>query len=276
LPDEAALVRLLQHYGTPFFEQNFLGRFWPVLGLALYMALSFNGALVAVRREARAWPMAVFPWLYFAVFAVANPLIFRWYLAPPLPFYFLLILIGLYSILTQLAGRLRWSDAAGRWLIAAPAAAFAVMSLAAWTFHPDHGAQGPAPEMAWYQLELYYADVGRSLANKVSPSTVIGAGDVGALGYFSGARILDTVGLMSPEASRYYPLSPDLYVISYAVPPKLILDYAPEYVVLLEVYGRQGLFLEPRFWASYDLVEKVDTDIYGSDGLLILQKQVEP
>jgi hypothetical protein len=123
--------------------------------------------------------------------------------------------------------------------------------------------------MAWHKLELLYAEVGRELEPRLTPETRVAAGDVGALGYYADARILDTVGLMSPEAVAYYPLDPALYVVSYAVAPQLILDQQPDYVVLLEVYGREGLFKDPRFLSRYDLIRKIPTDIYGSDGMLI-------
>ena len=97
-----------------------------------------------------------------------------------------------------------------------------LLSLNEWVLHPDHGPTSPAPDMAWHQLELYYETVGRDLAARgVTTQTVVAAGDVGALGFYSNARILDTVGLMSPEASAYYPLTPELYVINYAVAPQL-------------------------------------------------------
>jgi hypothetical protein len=73
-----------------------------------------------------------------------------------------------------------------------------------------------------------------------------------------------------PAVLSYHP---DLYTINYAIPPDLILDLRPDYIVILEIYGRAGLLKEPRFWDSYDLVEKIPTDIYGSDGMLILEKK---
>jgi len=138
---------------------------------------------------------------------------------------------------------------------------------------PDHGPNRPAPEMAWHALELLYTRIGQGLAGAGAQS-VVAAGDVGALGYYSGARILDTVGLISPEATAYYPLDPALYVITYAIPPPLILDARPNYVVLLEVYGREGLLRDAGFLADYALAERIDTDIYGSDGLLVYRRAV--
>lgn len=127
--------------------------------------------------------------------------------------------------------------------------------------------------MAWHQLELYYTQVGRELAPRLTPSSVVAAGDVGALGYYSNARILDTVGLMSPEATAYYPLDPSFYVINYAIPPQLILTQKPDYVVLLEAYGRTGLLQDPHFNADYQLIQLIDNDIYGSNGLLVYQRR---
>jgi len=158
-------------------------------------------------------------------------------------------------------------------VVAAPAA----LSLREWRLRPDHGLARPAPDMAWYKLELLYRQVADELAPEISQAQgetpTLAAGDVGVLGYFSGARILDTLGLNSPQSTRYYPLDPALYVINYAIPPQLILDELPDYLVILEVYGRAGLLQEARFWEQYRLRRKIPTDIYGSDGLLILERK---
>ena len=280
LAPDAAFIRMLQHYGTPFFEHEVLGRFWPLAGLMLYLALSLLAGVSLVRRQPRAWPLAAFPWLYALAYGLADPLIFRWYLAPPLPFYFLLILAGLQRVaddVAQAAARARRGARAprsGRVALAVAALVFAPLSLNAWTLRPDHGPTRPAPEMAWHLLELYYTEVGHTLAGRTGGLVTVAAGDVGALGYYSGARIIDTVGLVSPQASPYYPLDPALYVAgnNYAIAPELIFDTAPDYVVLLEVYGRAGLLRDPRFTDAYALDWKIETDIYGSDGLLVYRR----
>jgi hypothetical protein len=107
----------------------------------------------------------------------------------------------------------------------------------------------------------------------IQSGDVVAAGDIGALGYFTNARILDTIGLITPAAVEYYPIPDDLYVINYAVPPRLIQDQSPEFVVLLEVYGRRGLLREAWFPGSYRLLTALPTDIYGSDGLLLFQRR---
>jgi hypothetical protein len=47
----------------------------------------------------------------------------------------------------------------------------------------------------------------------------------------------------------------------------------PDYVVLLEVYGRNGLLKEARFAQAYELIDRIDTTMYGSDGLLVYRRR---
>jgi hypothetical protein len=75
--------------------------------------------------------------------------------------------------------------------------------------------------------------------------------------------------LITPETTHYYPADPDIYAINYAIPADLMLALDPDYVVILEVYGRRGLLPDPGFQSRYQLLAKLDTDIYGSDGMLI-------
>ena len=269
-----ALIRLIQHYSTPFFEDLALGKYWRLGGVFVYLGLALLGTRAALQRNPRAWLLALYPWLYLGVFAAANPLIFRWYLAPPLPFYFLFILAGLAKLADDLFKRPAFLLPSSL-LLTTAFALFFLFSLNEWTLTPDHGPQAPAPQMAWHRLELLYTQVAQTLVReqKVTPHTLIAAGDVGALGYYTQARILDTVGLMSPQASAYYPLDAALYTINYAVPPQLILDEKPDYVILLEVYGRNGLFRNAAFLAQYQRLETIPTDIYGSDGLLVFKRR---
>ena len=77
----------------------------------------------------------------------------------------------------------------------------------------------------------------------------------------------------SAVSTTYYPLPVDQYVINYAIPTALILDQRPDWIVVLEVYGRRTFLVDPRFQAAYVLDLKIDTELYGSDGLLIFRKK---
>jgi hypothetical protein len=82
--------------------------------------------------------------------------------------------------------------------------------------------------------------------------------------------------LNSPEAVPYYPLPESMYGTVYAVPPDLILSVRPELVILLEIYGRNGLFVDPRFQNEYRICGEYPTDIYGSRSMLVYCRKDVP
>ena len=272
----SSLVRLIQHYATPFLQHNYLGSTLGIgIGILLFPFLYAIGALRAWRSNRRVLAFILYPWLYFISFALPNPLIFRWYLAPPLPAYFLFILIGADQLLRSWFTRKERSPAA--WRRWSPALLLVLLPLAStltgWQLHPDHGPDRPAPNMAWFKLELLYQQAAAEFGPQMNTDTLLAAGDVGALGYFTPARILDTVGLNSPQTLRYYPLDDSYYVTNYAIPTNLILDEQPDFIIILEVYARRTFLQNARFQQQYELVKTLPTDIYTSDGMLLFRRK---
>lgn len=263
LPPNAALIRLLQHYSTPFLGHLTFGQVWIIIGFILFPVLYGLGILKVIRERLDAWAIFAFPILYLLAYSIANPLIFRWYLTPPLPIYFFGIFLGIERI------SIDFRKPVIPFIFAALAFG---LTLNGWTLRLDHGPTRPAPEMAFIKLELMYEQVGRDLENEIKPNEVLAAGDIGALGYFTGARILDTVGLITPQVASYYPLPESYYEINYAIAPGLILDNQPEFLVILEIYGRDELLEEPEFNENYFLRDVIETDIYGSNGMLVYER----
>jgi hypothetical protein len=260
LPLEAGIVRLLQHYATPFVGSVTLGTWWIGVGLILFPVLFGLGAIKVLREKPYVWPIFVYPWFYMLTFSVANPLIFRWYLTPPLTIYFLGIFLGSERLASDMKSKLPPI------ILAAVAL---TLTLLGWVLRPDHGPDRPAPQMAYIQLELHYQDAAKILQDHIQPGEILAVGDIGVLGYYTQATILDTLGLITPQATNYYPLPESAYVGNYAIASDLITDYWPDFLVLPEVYGRRTLLKEPEFIENYDLLETIPTDIYGSEGILI-------
>jgi hypothetical protein len=271
LGESAAFIRLLQHYSQPFMGNRLTGPVGVALGLVIFPVLFLLGTRPILKKLPSAWPLAVFPWFYFIVFSIPNPLIFRWYLTPPLPMYIFFILIGIERIIHGLAflnhKSLRQTAVIVLFMFLFPL--ISVMS--EWVAVPDHGARLPAPDMAWTKLEDLYARAADVVKRDWQPGDVVAAGDVGVLGWETRAPILDLVGLNSSITGKYYPLPASDYVINYAVPADLIMDARPAYMVILEVYGRNTVLQDTRFKEQYRLVEKIPTDFYGSDGLLVYE-----
>ncbi len=285
LPHTQAVVRLWQHYSTPFlehriFEQlpNGIGYFWPLPGLLLYLSLHLIGSIRIARRNSRALAICVFPLLYFAAFSIANPLIFRWYLAPPLPIYFVTILTAIDQIgsdLSTLLSAYIRPIFTHRVVAIIPLVFFTLSFVSAWELKPDHGPTRPAPEMAWHELELLYTRVTSNLTESLPADSVVAAGDIGAVGYFSGANVLDTLGLISTQAVAYYPLPAEQVVTNYAISADLIADLQPDYLIMLEVYGRRTVLQDERFIKQYTLIEELPTEIYGSEGMLVFERSAD-
>jgi hypothetical protein len=263
LPSEAGIVRLLQHYATPFLGHLTFGTWWIGAGLILFPVLFGLGALKLFREKPSSWPILVYPWLYMLTFSVANPLLFRWYLTPPLTIYFLGIFLGGERLASDIKSKL-------------PPIILTIIALAltlqGWVLHPDHGPDRPTPQMAYIQLELHYQRAAEILKEQIQPGQALAAGDIGVLGYVTKAHILDTLGLITPQASKYYPLNDSAYVGNYAIASDLINEYRPDFIVFPEIYGRKTLLEDDQFLESYDLIKTIPTDIYGSEGMLIFAR----
>ncbi|HLA45689.1 MAG TPA: hypothetical protein VJZ27_19740, partial [Aggregatilineales bacterium] len=274
LESTQALVTLMQHYAIPFQDQFTLGRVGVMIGIILYPALAAIGARWAFSRDYRALSMLLYPWIYFAVFAILNPLIFRWYLTPPLPAYFISIVCGVAALLQLLPER---RGMLARGVLLAASIVTVLFTLNSWTLSPDHGANRPAPEMAFHELELNYADMARLLRRDygVNEETILAAGDIGALGFYSRAHIFDTIGLVTEGTVPYYtPEVMQRIVVdgsNYAIPPDLILDRQPEFVVVMEWFVRKGLLQDEDFLQQYEQIHFIPTDYYG-DGMIAYRR----
>ncbi|HEY58967.1 MAG TPA: hypothetical protein G4O04_10640 [Anaerolineae bacterium] len=275
IPPKAALIRFLQHFATPFEGHRTLGIPWIGVGLVLYPSLFLIGARHLLPRTPRLWPWALFPWGYLAAYALANPLIFRWYLTPPLPPYLFFIWGGLSALTRTLRPPLK---ATVRGILTA---GVLFLVLRGWTWHPDHGPQTPAPRMAWFKLEQVYHSAAAFLQPYLRPGDMLAAADIGTLGYDTQAYIFDTLGLVSPQALAYYPLSKDQIAsgMNYAVPVSLIRELRPDYAVFLEVYIRHTLLSDPWFRQHYETLAILYTDpqeIYNSHGMYIFRRRPQP
>ncbi len=267
LPVNAALIRLIQHFATPFVDQMTISGFWLGLLFLVYLGLF----VFAIHRLRMTQPLGIailsYPILYVVIFSVANPLIFRWYLTPPTPFYIFGILYGAYQVLFVINKNMAMRIIASTIIMVY----ISFASIRSWQWIPDNGPTRPAPEMAYIGLETLYYDAAKYLSPRLQSNDVLAAGDVGVLGYYTSARILDTVGLNSPVSTQYYPLPKGDYVINYAIPIDLIIAEKPDFIVIPEVYGRNTLLRSDQFHDAYKLIHQLPSDIYGSKAIFIFE-----
>ena len=236
------------------------------LGLALLQALLIvGGARQWLKNDRRAWVVAAFPILYLILYlgsAMMNVFIFDWYLAPLQPFYLLYMAAGLLAI------------ARGPLSGASTKAAYTIMVLSLLAGYRWDGEGIGSPLSAESEREDEYREVAIRFRDSFGPESVVAASEIGALGYYSDARILDTAGLISPSALRYYPLPASLYSTNYAIPPDLIRDSQPDFLVTFELFASGGLLKEEWFAEDYEEIYRKSTQAFNDSDLLVYQKAI--
>jgi hypothetical protein len=275
-----AFIKLLQQYANPVDQFEILGAtVGTMIGLFLFPFLAVVGLRATTKIQPRTLPIFIYPWIYLLVFSALNPLIFRWYLTPPMPAYLLAVVCGAHALiqsLTPTIGEQRVKFAAG------VLSTFAIICVVAgWELSPAHGPNRPAPKMAFHEIELNYQRMAERLVREqnVGPDTLIASGDIGAVGFYSNARILDTVGLVTKDLNRYYEVEgyddfiPDEG--NYAIPPQMIFDFQPDYLITMLDFVQLGLQQDPRFAQQYELLYEIETDYYGG-AMLVYQRKNTP
>ncbi|MEO6095936.1 MAG: hypothetical protein ABIW76_09700 [Fibrobacteria bacterium] len=140
------------------------------------------------------WELLAWPFLYFLFFTATRSsyILFTWYYLPVLPFLILFLTAGLGRLADgRLSPRIAWAGLS------------AFLLFVPWqTFRQHLPAKHRFAEAA---REGRYREAARIVDSLAVPGMVptVMIDEVGAIGYWSHARILDSHGLLSPEALPY-------------------------------------------------------------------------
>jgi glycosyltransferase involved in cell wall biosynthesis len=96
---------------------------------------------------------------------------------------------------------------------------------------------------------------------------------------FDRARIIDTVGLVSPEAIPYLlkERAPG-QDFNYAISPEVMTTLQPDYLITLEIFARPTLLQSPEFLQNYRLVQTYTASDFNSRAcwcLSVAQRQTD-
>jgi hypothetical protein len=189
---------------------------------------------------------AFFGGAYYGLFAVANPLMFDWY-RPPLG-------LSLAFVLAACASQLPW---AARVAWAVLLAATTASHLARFT-----------PYDPSVREEVYRRAV-ETLAP--GPADVVAAPEIGAVGWFSRARILDTSGLVSPEVM---PFLDGRLGQGGPIPPRLLVSLRPTHVVSFRCFLDPMLLAEPRALRGFERVASYPAVAFGRPDEVVVYRRM--
>jgi hypothetical protein len=235
---------------------------------ALQLFLWILGVRTAVVQNKRYGYVFLFPILFclaYGLVGLKGKAMAEWYFVPLAPYYFLGILLGLSKIST-----------ASRTRRIVPITAFVILTAIQISGLnigrlPDRNLW--VPPAVSIARENLYRSVALKIKEKIQPAAVIATPEIGTLGYYSGCTILDTAGLISPEALSYYPLPRHMYYINSAIPPNLIRNSKPNYLISLDAFMKNSLIREAWFFKEYRLEGQIPTGIFGSQFLQIYKRQ---
>jgi hypothetical protein len=123
---------------------------------------------------------------------------------------------------------------------------------------------------------LAYRRVAEVLNASAGETDRVASAEVGALGFYYKGTILDTVGLVSPEALPYLPVPPEQRAspLTGATSVDLVRAAQPEWVVSLTGFATHGLLRSKWFAAEYvrKAAVALEQECWGSAEILIFRR----
>lgn len=231
IPQAAVAKRLVYSLTWREAAESVLPATWSVEGASLVIgvtALLIGAALVNLTRQPTWAPVAalgVGSGLLMLAYLASRTNVFAWYR----PLY----LIPLGAAGLTIACLWRWTWLAVPLLLAPPLLGV-VQAIGPSVGHPDWYA-GALPAARVQQ----YLSVGQALASGCPECTLL-TSEIGGLGYAFPGTVIDGVGLVSPEALNYHPMTvPDerLSGAVGAIPKEMVARVTPELIVTLDVFA---------------------------------------
>jgi hypothetical protein len=236
-----------------------------IVSAATAAAITTNVGLLVLgaRRLGRdGWILLSFGVSYAALFAWGNPLMLGWYQVP-LEAVFPALLAGATTVFRSPRAR----NLALALIVAIPGTVLLAR---------DNHISYVLRERWDKRRERGYFECAERIRPALPSGATVMGSENGVLGWALEGRVLDTVGLITPGAARFYPVPASQIVTDMAVPPALVLTMRPDVFVSLEVFVRRTCLVDPTFQAAYAIDESLSDrsqSTFGSRGLLVFRRR---
>jgi hypothetical protein len=252
-----SLVYLLlaSRYSVWTYEINGTFEAFVLLIMLVFALLITVGAWRTFKVKWTMWFIPLF-WIAYALFLVASPVVEEWYVVVLVPFSLLLI-----GVAIEYKYRFR-----GGGLI--------LLVLAGWQL--SLWGTGSASSVFSYHHERYtvFTEAAQKVIVYGGQSAFVAAPEIGRLGYeLPTAHILDTVGLVSPQAIPFHKRLFDQHLADVGIPYGLILEAQPDFIVSLDIFVRTSHLSDAAFLTTYEKVDDVPTHVFNSQALQIFKRR---
>jgi hypothetical protein len=237
--------------------------------VAIQTVLFVAGSMQLYRHNRRWLAFSIYPALVvvtYSLLGLRGSVMAEWYLVALTPFYQLPLTSGISWGIDRLLPRAR------RAAVSSISVLLLISQVAGLNLGAEAGKGWLLPKGIWAERELLYKEMATSLKDRFKPTETVALAEIGAFGYYCGCRVLDTVGLVSPEALPYYPLPPQQSPGLNAVPARLIQDLRPEYVASLDIFIRETLLKDEWFSEHYEAIASRESLAFGSRKFLVFQR----
>ncbi|MBC7813443.1 MAG: hypothetical protein H7175_19945, partial [Burkholderiales bacterium] len=237
------------------------------------LVLAF-GALWIWRHARQLWLIPALVFIMLAFYATSKTQLFTYYFAFFNPLQSICWWTGLYLLAQRLVGRK--GRAARPYLAAITGMLTLLPSLAAYPYASMINGQALPENFSLPILRLHeYDRITRDL--DLPDGTTVLMPEIGVLGfYMNGIQVLDSAGLVSPEAVVYFPVPAEQRPALGAgvIPPQMVHDYQPDVIISLEIFGRNGIFNDDWLWENYQIImeRRGDWLPWDSEALWVLAR----
>lgn len=185
--DEYAILQQL-----PIWKRVLDQMYLPLIGVGIILLPGFILLIYSSIKRREIGKIATWLWIlgFLIMYAIRLPVIYQHgrYAIPVMPAYFLLGLVGVFSVIDLRSSRTVKRVASRTWVLL-----IGSVLLIFWIV----GARAYALDVAIIESEM--VAISKWLAVNTDPEDLIAVHDIGAIGYYSDRKILDLAGLVSPE-----------------------------------------------------------------------------
>lgn len=185
--DEYALLQQM-----PILKRALDQMYLPLIGVGIILLPGFVFLVYNSIKHRVIGEIAIWLWIlgFLLMYAIRLPVIYQHgrYAIPVMPVYFLLGLVGVFSVIDLRSSKTLKRVASRSWALL-----IGSVLLIFWIV----GARAYALDVAIIESEM--VAISKWLAMNTDPEDLIAVHDIGAIGYYSDRKILDLAGLVSPE-----------------------------------------------------------------------------